>query len=172
MMSRLIRSFAFLAVVLLAPNLAQAEVLACDLLGKADVEAVTGISVAAAQARALNTCSGICESIDGSECLFKDRNGTSVSLDLYLPPFAPGDALARSRAVSKSDRQAQIADVTDLGAPAFWSFRRDRAYGLLHVVDRNRVHFVIRQQGIIRSEVALGNARALAALVLTRFRAK
>jgi hypothetical protein len=171
-MSRLIRSFAFLAVALLAPGLAQAEVTACDLLGKADVEAVTGKPVVAAQARPLNTCGGICESIDGSECQFKDSNGTSVSLDIYLPPFAPGDALARSRAVSKSDRQAQITDITDLGAPALWSFRRDRAYGLLYVVDRNRVHFVIRQQGIIRSDVALGNARTLAALVLARFRAK
>jgi hypothetical protein len=171
MKARRIHLLACVAVVVLAPGLVQARGnAACDYLAKSDVEGVTGKPVVSVQPRPLTVCAGLCESTNGTQCQFKDRDSRSVSLDLYWPPYTLGDWVATYRKIDRSDKTAQTADVTDLGAPALWSFRRDRAYGLLRVIDGDRVHFAIREQGEINGDVALNKARALATLVLARLR--
>ncbi|HUO88400.1 MAG TPA: hypothetical protein VMU08_04425 [Rhizomicrobium sp.] len=171
MKARLIHLLACLC--LLAPGIAEARgTAACDFLSKSDVENVTGKPVISVRQQPLNICAGLCESTNGTQCQFKDRNSNSLALDLYWPPYALGDWVATYRKIDRSDRHAQTADISDLGAPALWSYRRDRAYGVLRIIDGDRVHFAIRLQGENKGDVALANARALATLVLARLRAK
>jgi hypothetical protein len=160
-------------VALLAPGVAEARgSTACDYLSKSDIEGVTGKPVVSVQPRPLTVCTGPCESTNGTQCQFKDRASNSISLDLYWPPYTLGDWVATYRAIDRSDKHAQTADINDLGAPALWSYRRDRGYSMLRVIDGDRVHFAIRQQGENKGDVALNNARALASLVLTRLQQK
>jgi hypothetical protein len=161
----------FACLVLLAPAAAAARgTTACDFLSKSDIESVTGKPVVSVTPRPLTICAGLCESTNGTQCQFKDRDSNSISLDLYWPPYTLGDWVATYRAIDRSDKHAQTADVDDLGVPALWSYRRDRAYGLLRVIDDNRVHFAIREQGQNKGDVALNNARALASLVQAKLR--
>jgi hypothetical protein len=162
-----------LAVALLLPGAAMARgTSACDFLSKSDIENVTGKPVVSVTPRPLTVCAGLCESTNGTQCQFKDRDSNSISLDVYWPPYTLGDWVATYRDIDRSDKHAQTADINDLGVPALWSYRRDRAYGLLRVIDDDRVHFAIREQGQNKGEVALNNARALASLVQARLRDK
>ena len=124
---------------------ANAQIDACNLLNRDDVEAVTGMRVEEMHEDALENCTQACDAHAGTRCTLsgvRDGTGYVVSLEFGLPPFAVADPLAagvpRYGPPLSWDR-AQRMDVD--GLPGRWDFTPGRS--VLHVVDGDAVRFLI-----------------------------
>ncbi len=155
-----------IAIVLL-PAVAMADPTACDLLTKADVEQVTGLSVDDPILQKLgedHLCGGFCGG-RGSSCTFTSSAGHSVVLTFMLPPLGPGDMKAGVRMAAESAGK-QISDIDDLGTTGLWTFVNGD--GELSFFFEPRFRITVSQNAIVDQSHALADARALAKIALSR----
>ncbi len=162
----------WIVVCLLAfPALAKAGTTACDLLTKADVEAVTGIQVTETKLESLNLCAGFCETTTGTRCIYVGTLAGAqhaVYLAEELPPYMVRDVIGVDETTAKPAKDVQTTRMQVLGRPGLWFFAGSYAY--LHIVDGNEVHFLIWEDGITQNDIALQHALAMAARVYERYK--
>ncbi len=155
------------------PALARAEQTACDLLTKADVEAITGMQVTATKLESLGLCAGFCISTTGTRCVYTGMLAGSLH-DVYLavefPPYAVRDIIGFDEDTAKQTQGVHTARMRVLGLPALW-FISPKFYAFLHIVDGGDVHFLIGQDGIPDDDVALHQALSMADRVYGRYKA-
>lgn len=156
----------FVGLAALTYGTARAEVTACNLVQKADVERITGLKVSEPTSERLNQCAGLCESLDGWRCVYTTLgSGTSgvVVVDMYLPPFEPRNWIGVVRDISGWDGRKPAIDIEVSGVTSLWDFNQNRS--VLHIFDDPRRHIVIVQEGADENAAALEKAEALAALI-------
>ena len=131
----------------MTPMAAQAETTACDLLTRADVEAVTGTTVTKVEPGSLEICGGLCETLTGTTCAYSGTLGEvrqTVRLSFELPPYMVKDPFGLAEIIAGPIRNDHMAQITVGGMPGQWDFSPGESS--LHVLDGNTAHFRIVQQ--------------------------
>lgn len=165
-MRRLLQTGIVAVVGVFLAGTSSAEVTACDLVKKSDVELITGLAVGEPEAQELSVCAGLCESFHGWSCVYvahERGRAESVEILMYLPPFEPGNWIAVTREISSWGNHVPAVDVQVLGSPALWDFDAQRS--ILHVFNDPRMHIVVIQTEADENAVAFKKATALAALI-------
>jgi len=171
------RNLLWIVMCLLAfPALARADTTACDLLTKADVEDITGMQVTQTKLESLSLCAGFCETSTGSRCIYigtLDGAPHLVDLEVELPPYIVRDMIGLEEKMLKDEKGAQTAEMQVLGLPAFWRFSYGPySYTHLHILDGDKVHFLIIENSGAQNDVSLQRAETLAARVYDRYKAQ
>ena len=159
-----------LSAEMLTPAFAHAEMTACQLLERADIEQITSLKFEMAQSERLNVCGGLCDGINGWRCLYKMAYAPGdIFIEVYRPPFHLPGGLDTYRRMFSADTDGETSDVSEL--PGIWYFRGDQlnGRGILRVDDRDRARLIIIVEGEA-GDKALSDASGIARLVLTRLR--
>ncbi len=162
----------FLIPGLLLPGIAFAEPNACDLMPKADVERVTGLTFDDPHLRSEDACAGKCESLNGTACIYQTASEPKarVQIEVLFPPFQPGDWTQIDRLNAAVDKNATVTDLPEFGVPTDWVYSYN--YGFLHYVDNHRLIMHVWEQNIGDNATALGKAKEMAHLILERLDAQ
>ena len=145
-----------LAGLLLTAHPARAEPTACDLMTKADVEAITGMTVKKTEMDSLKFCAGMCEAENGTRCTYIGtlvRVDQAITLEFELPPYHIPDPFGVAERMDKASPHTRTMRMTVGGLPALWEYGPGGSS--LHIIDGDTVHFRILQT-IVASDKPYG----------------